>query len=50
VLSRPVADAAAERSGVSLAGDNGVIGTLVSVALTGLSHEGILDPGREILL
>jgi tRNA(Ile2) C34 agmatinyltransferase TiaS len=49
VISRPVAEATAERFGVSLAGGNGIIGALAAVALTGLSHEVLLDPAREIL-
>jgi len=48
VVSRPVAEATAERFGVLLAGGNGVIGALAAVALTGLSHEVLLDPVREI--
>ena len=48
VVSRPVAEATAERFGVALAGGNGVIGALAAVALAGLSHEVLLDPAREI--
>ena len=48
VISRPVAEAAAERFGVSLAGGNGVIGALAAVALAGLPHEVLLDPATEI--
>lgn len=48
VVSRPVAEATAERFGVSLAGGNGVIGALAAVSLAGLSHEVLLDPEREI--
>jgi hypothetical protein len=48
VISRPVAEATAERFGVSLAGGNGVIGALAAVALAGLPHEVLLDPTREI--
>jgi tRNA(Ile2) C34 agmatinyltransferase TiaS len=47
VISRPVADATAERFGVTLFGGNGVIGALGAVALTGLSHEVLLDPARN---
>jgi hypothetical protein len=49
VISRPVAEATAERFGVSLAGGNGVIGALAAVALAGLPHEVLLDPARDIL-
>jgi hypothetical protein len=49
VISRPLAEATAERFGVSLAGGNGVIGALAAVALTGLPHEVLLDPAREII-
>jgi hypothetical protein len=48
VITRPVAEATAERFGVALAGGNGVIGALAAVALTGLPHEVLLDPAREI--
>jgi hypothetical protein len=48
VISRTVAEATAERFGVSLAGGNGVIGALAAVALAGLPHEVLLDPAREI--
>jgi hypothetical protein len=47
VISRAVADATAERFGIALYGGNGVIGALGAVALTGLSHEVQLDPGRN---
>jgi hypothetical protein len=47
VVVRPVAEATAERFGVTLAGGNGVIGALGAVALAGLSHEVLLDPGRN---
>jgi len=48
VISRTVAEATAERFGVSLAGGNGVIGALAAVALAGLPHEVLLDPATEI--
>jgi len=48
VISRPVAEATAERFGVALAGGNGVIGALAAVALTGLPHDVLLDPAWEI--
>ncbi|MDD4137064.1 MAG: helix-turn-helix domain-containing protein [Methanoregula sp.] len=47
VISRPVAEATAERFGITLYGGNGVIGALGAVALTNLSHEVLLDPGRN---
>jgi hypothetical protein len=46
IVSRPVAEAEAERFGVSLAGGNGVIGALAAVALAGLPHEVLLDPSK----
>ena len=49
VISRPLAEATAERFGVSLAGGNGVIGALAAVSLAGLPHEVLLDPAREIV-
>lgn len=49
VISRPLAEATAERFGVLLAGGNGVIGALAAVALTGLPHEILLDPVREVI-
>jgi hypothetical protein len=49
VISRPVAEATAERFGAALMGGNGVIGALAAVALAGLPHEVLLDPAREIL-
>jgi tRNA(Ile2) C34 agmatinyltransferase TiaS len=49
VISRPVAEATAERFGAALVGGNGVIGALAAVALAGLPHEVLLDPAREIL-
>jgi hypothetical protein len=48
VISRPVAEATAERFGVEVAGGNGIIGALAAVALAGLPHEVLLDPAREI--
>jgi len=48
VVSRAVAEAAAERFGVTLVGGNGIIGALGAVALEGLSHELLLDPSQEI--
>ena len=48
VISRPLAEATAERFGVVLAGGNGVIGALAAVALAGLPHEVLLDPVRQI--
>jgi hypothetical protein len=49
VITRAVAEATAERFGITLHGGNGVIGALGAVALAGLPHEVLLDPGREIL-
>ena len=48
VTSRAVAEATAERFGITLSGGNGVIGALGAVALGRLPHEVLLDPGREI--
>ena len=45
--SRTVAEATAEQFGIELMGGNGVIGALGAVALTGLPHEVLLDPGRN---
>jgi hypothetical protein len=47
IVTRPVAEAAAERSGIELYGGNGVIGALAAVALTGLPHEILLDPAKN---
>jgi len=47
VISRPVAEATAERFGITLYGGNGVIGALGAVALTNLPHEILLDPSRN---
>jgi hypothetical protein len=48
VITRAVAEATAERFGITLHGGNGVIGALGAVALAGLPHEILLDPAREI--
>jgi len=48
IITRAVAEATAERFGVTLHGGNGVIGALGAVALAGLPHEILLDPGRDI--
>ncbi len=48
VITRTVAEATAERFGISLAGGNGIIGALAAVALAGLPHAVLLDPAREI--
>ena len=50
LITRAVADATAERFGITLHGGNGVIGALGAVALTGLPHDVLLDPVREIPL
>jgi len=47
IISRPVAEATAERFGITLAGGNGVIGALGAVALAGLPHEILLDPVKN---
>jgi hypothetical protein len=47
VISRTVAEATAERFGITLSGGNGVIGALGAVALSGLPHEVLLDPLRN---
>ena len=47
VISRPVAEATAERFGISLYGGNGVIGALGAVALAGLPYDILLDPVRN---
>jgi tRNA(Ile2) C34 agmatinyltransferase TiaS len=49
VITRTVAEATAERFGISLIGGTGVIGALGAVALAGLPHEVLLDPDRAIL-
>src|SRR5208337_2438824 len=48
VVARTVAEATAERFGISLYGGNGVIGALGAVALTNLSHEILLNPSRDV--
>jgi hypothetical protein len=48
VISRTVAEATAERFGISLIGGNGVIGALGAVALAGLPNEILLDPVQKI--
>ncbi|MFA4823734.1 MAG: sugar-specific transcriptional regulator TrmB [Methanoregula sp.] len=48
VITRTVAEATAERFGISLIGGNGVIGALGAVALAGLPHEILLDTARKI--
>jgi tRNA(Ile2) C34 agmatinyltransferase TiaS len=48
VITRAVAEATAERFGITLHGGNGIIGALGAVALAGLPHEILLDPTREI--
>ncbi len=50
VITRTVAEATAERFGITLIGGNGVIGALGAVALAGLPNEVLLDPARDILL
>jgi hypothetical protein len=47
VISRTVAEATAERFGISLYGGNGVIGALGAVTLAGLSYEVLLDPAKN---
>ncbi|MFA6226344.1 MAG: sugar-specific transcriptional regulator TrmB [Methanoregula sp.] len=49
VITRTLAEATAERFGVSLYGGNGVIGALAAVGLAGLPNEVLLDPEQEIL-
>lgn len=48
VLSREAAEATAERFGIRLHGGRGVIGALAAVALIGLPHDVLLDPGRDV--
>jgi tRNA(Ile2) C34 agmatinyltransferase TiaS len=50
IISRVMAEATAEQYGVLLHGGNGVIGALGAVALSGLSHEILLDPTKPIPL
>ncbi len=47
VIARTVAEATAERFGITLYGGNGVIGALGAVALSGLPNEVLLDPSRN---
>jgi hypothetical protein len=47
IITRTVAEATAERFGISLYGGNGVIGALGAVALAGLPYEILLDPSRN---
>jgi tRNA(Ile2) C34 agmatinyltransferase TiaS len=47
VISRPVAEATAERFGITLYGGNGVIGALGAVALAGLPYDVLLDPAKN---
>ncbi len=47
VIARTVAEATAERFGISLYGGNGVIGALGAVALAGLPYEILLDPAKN---
>jgi hypothetical protein len=48
IITRPVAEATAERFGVTLFGGNGVIGALGAVALSGLSHDILLDVKKPV--
>jgi hypothetical protein len=48
VVTRPVAEATAERFGVELHGGNGVIGALGAVALSRLPQDVLLDSRREV--
>lgn len=48
VLTREAAEAAAERFGIRLHGGRGIIGALAAVALIGLPHDVLLDPGRDV--
>lgn len=48
VLSREEAEAVATRFGARLHGGRGVIGALAAVALIGLPHDVLLDPGRDV--
>jgi hypothetical protein len=47
VITRTLAEATAERFGISLYGGNGVIGALGAVALAGLPYEILLDPAKN---
>ncbi|OPY36919.1 MAG: tRNA(Ile2) 2-agmatinylcytidine synthetase TiaS [Methanoregula sp. PtaU1.Bin051] len=48
IVTRPVAEAAAERFGVQIFGGNGVIGALGAVAMSRLPHEILLDPTKDV--
>jgi hypothetical protein len=48
IISRTIAEATAERFGISLYGGNGVIGALGAVTLAGLSYEVLLDPAKNV--
>ncbi len=50
IVTRPVAEAAAERFDVQLYGGNGVIGALGAVALSRLPHEILLDPRKDVMV
>lgn len=47
IVTRPIAEAVASKSGISLFGGNGVIGALGAVALTDLPHEILLNPEQN---
>jgi hypothetical protein len=49
VISRPVAEATAERYGVILHGGNGVIGALGAIALSRLPYGVLLDPRKDVM-
>jgi hypothetical protein len=49
IIPRPVAEATAERFGITVYGGNGVIGALGAVALSRLSHDVLLDPRKDVL-
>ena len=49
VISRPIAEATAERYGILLHGGNGVIGALGAIALSRLPHEVLLDPRKDVM-
>jgi len=48
IITRPVAEAAAERFNAQIFGGNGVIGALGAVALSRLSDEILLDPRKAV--
>lgn len=50
IVTRPVAEAAAERFGVQLHGGNGIIGALGAVALSRLPDEILLDPRKDVMV